>query len=153
MKKTRAVRTKRFLLGTTFALAVLVCLSGCIAVATIATIAYVKSRLEHTAVVELDVTPQEVYGAMERVAAATTGLEFKKQDPINFIMKVKNLNNNNVVMAQAKLLDNGKTQFKVTASAKEEELRNEELALGVVELVCDELGVKYKVVEEKGLLK
>ncbi len=151
MKKTRTVFTKRFFLGSTLIVGVLFGMSGCITAATIATIGYVKSRMEHTAVVLLDVSPNKVYGAMEKVAAATEDLEIKKQDPEKHTMEVKR--DKNTVRASAKRLESGKTELKVTASSKEEELSHEELALRVVELVCNELGVHYQVVEKKGLFK
>ena len=151
MKKTRTVFTKRFLLGTTLIVGILVGLSGCITAATIATIAYIKSQSEHTAVVLLDVSPDEVYGAMERVAAATEDLEIKKQDPEKHTMEVRR--GKRTAKATAKRLESGKTEFKVTASSKEEELSHEDLALRVVERVCNELGVHYQVVEKKRLFK
>ena len=151
MKKLRTVFTKRFLLGIAPILGVLVGLSGCITAATIATIAYIKSQVEHTAVVLLDVSPDEVYIAMEQVAADTEDLEIKKQNPEKHTMEVQR--GNRTVKASAKRLESGKTEFKVTAIAKEEELSHEELSLRVVERVCNELGVHYQVVEKKGLFK
>lgn len=151
MKKTRTVFTKRFLLGTALILVVLVGLNGCITMATVATISYIKSRSEHTAMVLLDVSPNEVYAAMEKVAAATEDLEIKKQDPEKHTMEVQS--GKNTVKATAKRLESGKTEFKVTAIAKEEELSHEELSLRVVERVCNELGVHYQVVDKKSLFK
>ncbi len=151
MKKTRTILTKRFLLGTLLILFVLVVLNGCITAATIATIAYIKSQSEHTAVVLLDKSPREVYGAMEKVAAATKDLEIKNANPEKYSMEVQR--DKNTVRATAKRLDSGKTEFKVTAIAKEEELSHEALALRVVERVCNELGVHYQVIEKEGLFK
>jgi len=151
MKKTRTVLIKRFILGTTLIVGVLVGLNGCITAATIATIAYVKSQSEHTAVVLLDKSPSEVYGAMEKVAAATEDLKIKKQDPEKHTMEVQR--GERAVKATAKRLESGKTELKVTASSKEEELSHEALALRVVERVCNELGVHYQVVEKKKLFK
>ena len=149
MKKLRTVFKKRFLLSIALILGVLVGLSGCITAATVATIAYIVSQSEHTAIVLLDVSPDEVYSAMERVAAATEDLEIKKQDSQNHTMEVRR--GKRTVKATVKRLESGKTEFKVTASSKEEELSHEELALRVVERVCNELGVHYQVVEKKGL--
>jgi len=151
MKKLRTVFKKRFLLSIALILGVLVGLSGCITAATVATIAYIVSQSEHTAIVLLDVSPDEVYSAMERVAAATEDLEIKKQDSQNHTMEVRR--GKRTVKATVKRLESGKTEFKVTASSKEEELSHEELALRVVERVCNELGVHYQVVEKKGLFK
>ena len=151
MKKTRTVLTKRFLLGTDLILVVLVGLNGCITMAAVTTIAYIKSRSEHTAIVLLDVSPDEVYGAMEKIAAATEDLEIKKQDPEKHTMEVQR--GENTVRATVKGLESGKTELKVTAIAKEEELSHEELSLRVVERVCNELGVRYQVVEKEHLFK
>jgi hypothetical protein len=147
MKKTQTTLTKRFLLDAPLIVGVLVGLSGCITAAAIATVAYVKSQSEYTAVVLLDVSPDKVYAAMKKVAATTKDLEIKKEDPGKFTMAVQK--NKNTATASAKRLDSGKTEFKVTASAREEQVSHEELALRVVERVCKELGVRYQVEEKK----
>ena len=151
MKKTRTVFTKRFILGTVLMLVGLIGLSGCITAATVATIAYIISQTEHTAVVLLDVSPDEVYSAMKQVAADTEDLKIKKQNPEKHTMEVQR--GKRTVKATVKRLESGKTEFKVTASSKEEELSHEALALRVVERVCNELGVHYQVVEKKKLFK
>ena len=151
MKKIRTVFTKRFLLGTTLIVGILIGLNGCITAATIATIGYIKSQSEHTAMVLLDVSPNKVYSAMKRVAAATEDLKIKKEDPEKYTMEVQR--DKRTAKATAKRLESGKTEFKVTASSKEEELSHENLALRVVERVCNELGVHYQVIEKKKLFK
>ena len=151
MKKTPTVFTKRFLIGTALTLGALLTLAGCITAATIATIGYIKSQSEHTAVVHLDPTPDEVFRAMQRIVADRPDLTIKKEDPQKYTMHVNK--DNNTAKATAKRLDTGKTELKVTASAKEEQVTHEQLALRVVERVCTELGVKYKVVENQGLFK
>ena len=45
----------------------------------------------------------------------------------------------------------GRTELTVTATAGEKDQKHKELALKVVEAVCNELGVEYKIVEKKGL--
>jgi hypothetical protein len=146
MKKNKIVSTKRFFFGFAPMLVVLAGLSGCITAATIATIAYIASTTGHTAVVQLDVSPEKVYVAMKKAAAATKGVEIKKEEPEKFTMKVQK--DKNTATATAKRLESGKTEFSVTASSKEEDVSHEDLALRIVERVCKELGVKYKVVEK-----
>ena len=150
MMKKQTGFEKRFLLGIIPLLVFLTGLSGCITAATIATIGYIKSQSEHTAVVLLDKSPSEVYGAIEKVAAASEGLEIKNKDPEKHSMEVQR--GERAVKATAKRLESGKTEFKVTASSKEEALSHEDLSLRVVERVCNELGVHYQVVEKKSLL-
>jgi hypothetical protein len=150
MKKNQTVFTKSFFFGIAPAVVILAGLSGCITAATVATIAYIASQTSHTAVVLLDVSPDKVYVAMKKIARATEGLEIKKDDPENRTMKVQKAKNSATV--SVKRLESGKTELKVTASANEENLSHEDLALRVVERVCKELGVRYQVVEKDGKL-
>ena len=151
MKKKQIAFSKSFSIGTIVMMSVLLGMTSCITAATIVTISYIKSRMEHTAVVLLDASPAEVYRAMEQVAAAKDGLIIKSQDPEKHTMKVQK--DKNTVTAQAKRLENGKTQLKVTATADADEFSHEDLALLVVGRVCDTLGVRYEVVEKKRLFK
>ena len=125
-------------------------LHGCITAAVVATIALIKDASSHTATVEVEKTPAEVYSAMLRVVDKTPDAKIDKRDDDKRRLKVSR--GKNSVDAHVKSRDEGKTVLTVTASAGEKDKKHEDLALEIVEKVCKELGVQYKIVEKKGLL-
>ncbi len=121
-------------------------LHGCITSAIIATIAVIRNDSGHTATVEVDRTPAEVYSAMLRIVDRTPDITIKKRDDDKRRLKVSRGKNN--ADAKVKLHDDGRTLLTVTADAGEKDKKDEDLALEIVEKICDELGVKYKIVEK-----
>jgi hypothetical protein len=126
-------------------------LHGCITATVVATIAIIKSRLSHTATVQIEKDPKTVYDTMVRIVEGRPDIKIDSKDDAKYRLKASR--GKNRVDARAKLLDSGMTELTVTATADKEEQEHKDLALKVVETVCKELGVKYKVVEKKGLLR
>jgi hypothetical protein len=121
-------------------------LHGCITTAVIATIAVIAGDSGHTVTVEVENTPAEVYNAMLRVVDRTPNVKIDKRDDKKYLLEVSR--GKNSAEANVKLHDDGRTLLTVTADAGEKGKEDEDLALEVVEKICDELGVKYRVVEK-----
>jgi len=138
-------------LGLLAACLLLVSAAGCITAAVMGTVVYVVSKMEYTATVEVKAKPADVYAAMLRILQRRPDVEVVKRDDAKFFLELKK--GKNSAKAQVSVTEAGVTQLKVSAMEYETEASHQDLAFRVVTQVCDELGVKYNVVEKKGLLK
>jgi hypothetical protein len=125
--------------------------AGCITAAVMGTVVYVVSKMEYTATVEVKAKPADVYAAMLRILQRRPDVEVVKRDDAKFFLELKK--GKNSAKAQVSVTEAGVTQLKVSAMEYETEASHQDLAFRIVTQVCDELGVKYNVVEKKGLLK
>ena len=138
-------------LGLLAACLLLVVAAGCITAAVMTTVVYVISTMEYTATVEVKAKPADVYGAMLRVLQRRPDVEVVKRDDAKYLLEVRK--GKNKATAQVSLTEGGLTLLKVAAQEGETEASHQDLAFRIVTQVCDELGVKYTVIEKKGLLK
>lgn len=138
-------------LGWLAACVLLVSTAGCITAAVMTTVVYVVSTMEYTATVEVKAKPADVYAAMLRILQRRTDVEVVKRDDAKYLLEIRK--GKNKATAQVSLAESGLTQLKVTAKEGETEASHQDLAYRIVTQVCDELKVKYTVVEKKGLLK
>jgi hypothetical protein len=121
---------------------------GCIAAATIATIKVISDAAGgHTATVELDVAAGDVYDAMLRILQRRPDITVRKQD--NKKRQIEATKDKSRMSARVRATKKGKTELTVSASSGEKTRTDEELAEVIVETICDELGVKWKVVKGK----
>jgi hypothetical protein len=125
--------------------------AGCITAAVMGTVVYVVSKMEYTATVEVKAKPAEVYAAMLRILQSRPDVEVVKRDDAKYLLEVKK--GNNKATGQVSVTEAGTTQLKVSAMEYETEASHQDLAFQIVTNVCKELGVKYTVIEKKGLLK
>ena len=128
----------------------LVSTGGCVT-ATVVTVSYVVSTMEYTATVEVPAKPADVYGAMQRILQRRPDVEIAKRDDAKYLLDVRK--GKNKATAQVSSTEAGATLLKVSAQEGETEASHKDLALSIVTQVCEELGVQYRVVEKKGLLK
>jgi len=138
-------------LGLLAACLLLVSAAGCITAAVMGTVVYVVSKMEYTATVEVKAKPADVYAAMLRILQRRPDVEVVKRDDAKFFLELKK--GKNSAKAQVSVTEAGVTQLKVSAMEYETEASHQDMAFRIVTQVCDELGVKYNVVEKKGLLK
>ena len=138
-------------LGWLAACLLLVSAAGCITAAVMGTVVYVVSKMQYTATVEVKAKPADVYAAMLRILQRRPDVEIVKRDDAKYLLDVKK--GNNKATCQVSVTEAGVTQLKVSAMEYETEASHQDLAFRIVTQVCDELGVKYNVVEKKGLLK
>jgi hypothetical protein len=122
-------------------------MQGCIATATVATIIALSGAGGHEATVELDVEPDEVYAAMIRILQRRPDITVQKEDEKKRLVEASK--DKNKMTARVRIASNAMSELTVTAKAGEKTRTDEELALVVVETICDELGVKWKVVKGK----
>lgn len=128
--------------------------SGCITAAVTATVMYVKGTMEHTATVKVQATPADTYAAMLRILERRPDVTVDKRDDDKRELKLsKGKNKATARVKEAESGAAGMTELTVTAREGETDQSHEELALSIVQQVCDELGVPYEVVEKKGLLR
>lgn len=125
-------------------------LSGCITAAVATTIIVVAGTMQYTATVEVSAPPDKVYAAMLRILERRPDVTVKDRDDEHRHLEVSK--GKNTAKAEVKLAKSGLTELTVTARENETDMSHKELALKVVQQVCDELGVKYQVVEKKKLI-
>jgi hypothetical protein len=122
-------------------------MQGCI-VAGVAAIKVISDAAGgHTATVELDVAAGEVYDAMLRVLERRPDITVRKQDDKK--RQIEATKDKNRMSARVRTAKGGKTELTVSASSGEKTRTDEELAEVIVETICDELGVKWRVVKGK----
>jgi hypothetical protein len=138
-------------LGWLAAGVLLVSTAGCITAAVMTTVVYVVSTMEYTATVEVKAKPADVYAAMLRILQRRPDVEVVNRDDAKYLLELRKGKNKGT--AQVSVTESGLTQLKVTAQEGETDASHKDLAYRVVTQVCDELKVKYTVVEKKGLLK
>lgn len=135
--------------GLTLALmALAIVLPGCITAAVTGAVIYVAGTLQYTATVELKAPPDKVYAAMLRILERRTDIKVDKRDDAKLKLEISK-GKNQATAAVAKLADANSSELTVTARENETDMSHKDLALKVVQQVCDELGVKYEVVEKK----
>ena len=121
-------------------------LQGCVVVlSSVATLVYMRSNNHLTTAVLIKKAPDAVYTAMNQIIERAPDIKIiKKVDKIYLIEASRG---ENKVTAKATPYGSGLTQLIVTADAGKGDLSDEDLALNVVRQICEELGVKYKVIE------
>jgi hypothetical protein len=125
-------------------------MAGCITAAVTATVVYVASTMQHTATVEVEAEPADVYAAMLRILQRRPDVEIVKRDDANHALEIRK--GKNKATAQVSATEEGMALLKVTAQEGETEASHKDLSLNIVTQVCEELGVQYRVVEKKGML-
>ena len=122
-------------------------LQGCVVFLTsVATVVKMRSTNHFTTSVLVKKDPVEVYTAMLRVVDQKEDVEIVSRDNDAYLIEAKRGELH--VTAKASEFDSGITQLMVTSDAGESDQTDEDLALNVVQMICDELGVKYKIAEE-----
>lgn len=134
------------LLALSLIVAIPVCLSGCV----VAGIALIKAASPgggaHTATVEIEAEPDDVYAAMLRVVDEDPDVTLVKRDDVKHTVEASA--GKSGLTASADLQDNGKTMLTVVARAKGKDVKSKDLAASLVEKVCDELGVPHRTEEQ-----
>ena len=127
-------------------IAVVMVAQGCVLfLSTVAAVVSMRSSKHYTTTVLVNKKPPEVYAAMLRILEKRPDVKVISMDDKNYLIEASR--GNNYATAKAAPHDQGMTQLVVTADAGEQDQTDEDLALNVVKMVCEELGIKYKVVE------
>lgn len=123
-------------------------LQGCVLFlsSVAATVVYMRSKNHLTTTVLIKRSPAEVYAAMNKILDRSPDVKVLNREDKKYLIEASR--GTDKVTAKATLFgSSGLTQLMVTADAGEEGKSDEDLALRVVKRVCDELGVKYKIVD------
>jgi len=121
-------------------------LNGCVVVlSSVATLVYMRSNNHLTTTVLIKKTPDATYAAMNQIIDKTPNIKIIKKKDKDYLIEASRGENN--FTAKATPYGSGLTQLIVTADAGKGDLSDEDLALKVVKQICEELGVKYKVIE------
>lgn len=123
-------------------------MQGCITAAVVATVAIVGGSMGgYTATVEVDAPADRVYRALLGAVSTRPEVKITKQDDKDHKIKMERGKCKGSAEVTVK---NGKTVLTVKAKSSVEDVSDEELAQRIVEVVCQDLGVEYHVVKEKG---
>jgi hypothetical protein len=129
-------------------LAGLVLTSGCITTAVVLTVAAISADGEDgasVATVQVDKSPSDVYAAAMRIVDRRPDVVITAQDPAGFELSVQR--GDQVATMKAADIGGGRTELAVLAQSEGEDTVPEDLAMDIATAICDELGVRYTVVE------
>ena len=121
---------------------------GCIAAIPVA-IKYMKDKQQYTAKAELPAPVEKVYAAAVSLAEEKD-LKILKKDDAKYMIEVTD--GKQTASLTAVSVSPEKTEITVTASipeAQERKTEQKELALRVIDKVCERLGVTYTIIEQK----
>ena len=119
---------------------ILLILQGClISVATYGMIQYIRGDRHHTATVQLETMPDEVYASLVRRFEEQPDITIIQQDDSGRIVEATK----GVLRVTAKVTDlgEGTSKLTITADAGDAEMTDEELALRVVKKICSDLTI------------
>jgi hypothetical protein len=127
-----------------------VLLAGCAplpgsGVTNAATVVYTAGASQYTAAVELPVQPPIVFDAMVRLVNERPNVEVVDRNDKAFLIKVADESERNLT-GQVTKLGSGNSLLYIWADAGSSGQTGQELAISTVELICDELGVEYELV-------
>ena len=120
---------------------------GCVAAIPVAVV-YYKDQQKYHATAEIPVLPDKVYAAAVSLAEEKE-LKIVKKDDANRIIVVTD--GKQTASLSAKPLGDDKTEVAVVADipeAKERKEEQKELAMRVIDKVCERLGVTYTVTKQ-----
>ena len=109
-----------------------------------ATVVYSAGSKKHTAAVQVPVAAPEVYASIVRLLEAKQDLDFENRNDKAMLIEVEK--GSRSLTGQVTDLGADRSLLYVWADAGDSGNTGQELAISVVELVCDELGVKYELV-------
>ena len=129
--------------GIFFVLVVAAFLLSC--VAAVPVIIYYQSTKHFTATVQVDAKAEDVYQTALRIVEEQPNVKLVKKDDEKLIVEAKLEEKEGSIKAVP--ISANKCQLIATADAGDKEA-DKEMALRIVKRICDELGVKYTVVEK-----
>ena len=109
-----------------------------------ATVVYSAGAKQHTAAVQVSVPAAEVYESFVRLLNDAHDLDYENRNDKAMLIEVAQ--GSRSLTGQVTAIGVNRSLLYVWANAGESGETGEELAISVVELVCDELGVEYELV-------
>jgi hypothetical protein len=126
-----------------------VVLSGCALlpggqVTEATTIVYTAGSKKHTAAVQIPAAASEVYATFDRLLADRPDVNLDNRNDKAYLMEVSK--GGRSLTGQVTSLGPDRSLLYVWADAGDTGVSGEDLATSVVEIICDELGVEYELV-------
>ena len=116
-------------------------------VAAIPAVVYYKKKSNYDATVELNVDANKVYQAAKKEVAARSHLQILDENDSDLLLKVTDGNQTAIVKAEP--TGTNKTKLIVTANIPGiEQEKEKELAIRAVDIICNNLGVEYQLIEK-----
>ena len=109
-----------------------------------ATVVYSAGSKKHTAAVQVPVAATDVYASIVRLLEEKEDLDFQSRNDEAMLIEVEK--GSRSLTGQVTELGVDRSLLYVWADAGDSGITGQELAISIVELVCDELGVKYELV-------
>ena len=106
-------------------------------------VTYTEGARQHTATVQLNRAPAEVYAGIQRVIARRPDVQVVNDDSKRYLLEV--VKGTRRLTAQATLLDSHSTLLFIWADAGESGQTGRDLALKAAQDICAELHVNCKV--------
>ena len=136
--------------GLLFPVVIAAFLSGCIflpggTVTRSATVVYTAGASQHTAAVELQVTADVVFEALVRIIKENPDVEVINRNDQAFLIEVAQQKERRIT-GQVTKLGSGSSLLYIWADAGSSGESGREMAISAVEIICDELGVSYELV-------
>jgi len=143
------ISSQIFLLSAALSIAAGV-LTGCAplpgsSVTNAATVVYTASARQHTAAVELPVEPPVVFEALVRLIKEHTDVEVVDRNDKAMLIEVAQ-DKERRITGQVTKLGAGNSLLYVWADAGSSGQSGREMAISAIELICEELGVDYELV-------
>jgi hypothetical protein len=111
-----------------------------------ATIVYTSGASQYTAAVELQVPADEVFEAMVRVIKGHPDIEVVERKDKAYMIEVAQAPERRIT-GQVTSLGSGSSLLYIWADAGSSGRTGREMAISAVEIICDELGVDYELVQ------
>jgi hypothetical protein len=124
-------------------------LSGCIflpggTVTHSATVVYTTGASQHTAAVELQVAADVVFDTLVRIIKENPDIEVVNRNDQAYLIEVAQQERR--ITGQVTKLGSGSSLLYIWADAGSSGESGREMAISAVEVICDELGVNYELV-------
>ncbi len=125
---------------------------GCITATVVTLVALAASSgeeddvgAEHIATAQIDRGPEEIYGTAMAILQRTDGVEVIRNDPKK--NRIDATRGANFVSIRAVKIADHRSEVVVAARAGEEGRSHQQLSLYVIETLCKDLGVQYRIVQ------
>jgi hypothetical protein len=109
-----------------------------------ATVVYTAGARQHTAAVEIPIEAREVFDALVRIIKDNPDVEVIKRNDNGMLIEVAQSSKR--ITGQVTKLGSGNSLLYVWADSGTSGRTGRDLAISAVEIICDELGVAYELV-------
>jgi len=139
------MKITRFIVLLTILFSIQSCGTALQSTAMTSSIIYTKGARQHTAMLQINLPPADVYNGLLKVIAKRPDLKTLNTNTQRYLIEVEK--DGQFLSAQATSLSNDQTLLFIWADAGNTGRTGQELAQTATEAICKELGVQCKVKE------